>query len=247
MPRKVARGGPVAPYGVAVSTPTDGPGGQPNPYGQPSGQPANPYGAPPAQPTGGGGYGASYPGGPPVEQPPGKGLAIAALVLAFLACAIPNLISLVLAIIVLVKKKGGKGLAIAAIIIDVLVLIGWAALALGGVWLFNNIVTVDKAEVGQCVSTNTGDSDEVGLLKQDCAKKHEAEVFAVGDLTAEEVTLYATDPGQICIDRYTAEGEDVTSLPGDSVNILTNDLSPEEGDPFVCIVENSDGSDLPAS
>ena len=74
--------GSVHPYGVPVSTPTDGPGGQPNPYGEPSGQPANPYGAPPAQPTGGGGYGGAYPGGPVGEQPQSKGMAIAALVLA---------------------------------------------------------------------------------------------------------------------------------------------------------------------
>lgn len=235
-----------------VSTPTDGPEGQPaNPYGQPPspyGQPANPdpYGAPPAQPTGGGGYGTSFPGGGPVEQPQGKGLAIAALVLAIIACAIPNLISLVLAIVVLVKKKGGKGLAIAAIIIDVIVLAVWVVLFAGGVWFFNNIITVDNAEVGQCVTTDTGDSDEVGLMKQDCAEAHEAEVFVVGDLTADDVAVYGTDPGQICVTHYTEDGKDVNDLPGDYVNILTMDLSPEEGDSFVCIVENEDGSKLPA-
>lgn len=238
-----------------MSTPTDGPGGQPNPYGESSGQPADPYGQPVgqpanpygAQPAGGGGYGSAYPGGPPGEQAQSKGLAIAALVLALIACVIPNLISLVLAIIVLVKRKGGKGLAIAAIVIDIIVLIVWVALfAAGGLWLVNNVVTVDNAKVGQCVSTDTGDSDEVGLLKQECGEPHDAEVIVTGDLTADEVTLYGTDPGQICIDRYTGEGKDVNALPGDTVNILTMDLSPAEGETFVCIVENGDGTKLAA-
>jgi hypothetical protein len=236
-----------------VSTPTDGPEGQPNPsgqpspYGQPSGPPADPYGAPPTQTGGGyGSYGSSYPGGPTGEQPQGKGMAIAALVLAFIPCGLTNLVSLVLAIVVLVKKKGGKGLAIAAIIIDVIVAGVLVALVAGGAWLFGNIVTVDNAEVGQCVSTDTGDSDEVGLLKQDCGEPHDAEVIVAGDLSAEEITLYSTDPGQICVDRYTDAGEDPNSLPGDYVNILTEDLTPEAGDPFVCIVENEDGSKLDA-
>lgn len=229
-----------------MSTPTDGPGGQPNPYGAPSGQPANPYGAtPPTQPAGGGGYGGAYPGGSPAEQPQGKGMAIAALVLAFIACVIPNLISMVLAIIVLVKKKGGKGLAIAAIIINVIVLIAWAALAAGGVWLFSNIVTVDNAETGQCVDTTTED-DTVSLLKKECSEAHDAKVIVVGDLTADELATYETDVAAVCETRLTDDGGDPAELVGDSWQLLTEEIPPSEGDAFVCLIENSDGSKLPA-
>jgi hypothetical protein len=232
---------------VRVSTPTDGPGGQPNPYGAPSGQPANPYGAtPPTQPTGGGGYGGSYPGGPQFEQPQGgKGLAIAALVLAFIPCL--QVISLILAIIVLVKKKAGKGLAIAAIIIDVLALIIiTVAVVAGGLWFANNVITVSNAEVGQCVSTDTGDSDEVGLLKKDCSEAHDAEVIVVGDLTADEIATYETDVAAVCETRFTEDGGDPADLKGDSWQLLTEEIPPSEGDPFVCLIENSDGSKLPA-
>lgn len=241
----MARDGSDHPYGVPVSTPTDGPGGQPNPYGEPSGQPANPYGATPAQPTGGGGYGGSYPGGPPVEQPPSKGLAIAALVLSFIACVIPNLISLVLAIIVLVKKKGGKGLAIAAIIVNVIVLIAWAALAVGGVWLFSNVVTVENAETGQCVNT-TEDGDTVTMLKKDCSESHDGIIEVVGELTADEVTMYEANDASFCDIRFTEDGGDPATSAGDSWTILTEDLPPKTGDSFVCLAENSDGSKLPA-
>ncbi len=244
MPLKVARGGPVAPYGVAVSTPTDGPGGQPNPYGQPSGQPANPYGAPPAQPTGGGGYGASYPGGPPVEQPKGKGLAIAALVLAFIPCL--QIISLIMAIIVLVKKMGGRGMAIAAIIIDVLATIAIIAVVVaGGTWLVNNVITVDNAKVGQCVNT-TEDGDTVSMLKKDCSEEHDAEVLVTGDLTAEEVAMYEANDATFCNTRFVDDGGDLESSAGDSWTILTEDLPPAVGDAFACLAENSDGSKLDA-
>ncbi|MDP2773426.1 MAG: hypothetical protein Q8O61_07690 [Nocardioides sp.] len=226
-----------------MSTPTDGPGGQPNPYGAPSGQPANPYGAtPPAQPTGGGGYGGSYPGGPPVEQPQSKGLAIAALVLAFVPCL--QIISLILAIIVLVKKKAGKGLAIAALIIDVLALIGIViAVAVGGLWISNNVITVDNAETGQCVNTTTED-DSVALLKKDCSEAHDAEVIVVGDLTADELATYESDVAAVCETRLAEDGGDPAELQGDSWQLLTEEIPPGEGDAFVCLIENSDGSKL---
>jgi hypothetical protein len=228
-----------------VSTPTDGPGGQPNPYGAPSGQPANPYGAtPPTQPTGGGGYGASFPGGQPAEQPQGKGLAIAALVLAFIPCL--QIISLILAIIVLVKKKAGKGLAIAALIIDILAIVGITiAVVAGGLWISNNVITVENAEKGQCVETTTED-DTVSLLKKDCSEAHDAEVIVVGDLTADELATYETDVAAVCETRLTDDGGDPAELTGDSWQLLTEEIPPSEGDAFVCLIENSDGSKLPA-
>jgi hypothetical protein len=228
-----------------VSTPTDGPGGQPNPYGAPSGQPANPYGAtPPTQPTGGGGYGASFPGGQPAEQPQGKGLAIAALVLAFIPCL--QIISLILAIIVLVKKKAGKGLAIAALIIDILAIVGITiAVVAGGLWISNNVITVENAEKGQCVETTTED-DTVSLLKKDCAEAHDAEVIVVGDLTADELATYETDVAAVCETRLTDDGGDPAELTGDSWQLLTEEIPPSEGDAFVCLIENSDGSKLDA-
>jgi hypothetical protein len=228
-----------------VSTPTDGPGGQPNPYGAPSGQPANPYGAtPPTQPTGGGGYGASFPGGQPAEQPQGKGLAIAALVLAFIPCL--QIISLILAIIVLVKKKAGKGLAIAALIIDILAIVGITiAVVAGGLWISNNVITVENAEKGQCVETTTED-DTVSLLKKDCAEAHDAEVVVVGDLTADELATYETDVAAVCETRLTDDGGDPAELTGDSWQLLTEEIPPSEGDAFVCLIENSDGSKLDA-
>lgn len=228
-----------------MSTPTDGPGGQPNPYGAPSGQPANPYGAtPPTQPTGGGGYGASFPGGQPAEQPQGKGLAIAALVLAFIPCL--QIISLILAIIVLVKKKAGKGLAIAALIIDILAIVGITiAVVAGGLWISNNVITVENAEKGQCVETTTED-DTVSLLKKDCAEAHDAEVVVVGDLTADELATYETDVAAVCETRLTDDGGDPAELTGDSWQLLTEEIPPSEGDAFVCLIENSDGSKLDA-
>ena len=93
----------------------------PNPYGAPQpppyGQPQAPYGQPPAGPA----YPAYGQTGP---QEGGKGLAITALILAFIPCL--NLVAFVLALVVLIGKKAGKGLAIAALVISV----AWAAVAL---------------------------------------------------------------------------------------------------------------------
>jgi len=64
------------------------------------------------------------PAAPAAPAPAGRGLAIAGLILAFVAPLIGLILSIV-AVVKLRKSGGGKGLAIAGIIIGALFTLGW--------------------------------------------------------------------------------------------------------------------------
>ncbi len=185
--------GPDQPTGSGENVPP------PNPYGAPPpppayGQPA-PYGQPvPGQPP----VGPAYPTyGQPGAQQPGKGLAIASLVLALIPCIITNLVSLVLAIVVLVGKKGGRGLAIAAIVINVLVLIGWGALIALGVVLAGT--PIDDLNSGECFTAEGLTSSDSGVSQIEvvsCTESHDGEVLAVKTLNSDEAAAYKDQSGK---------------------------------------------------
>jgi hypothetical protein len=215
------------------------PGPAQPPYGQPAyGQPQPPYGQPPAGP----GIPAYGQGGS--AQQPSKGLAIAALVLA-IPCLITNLISLVLAIVVLAGKKGGKGLAIAAIVIDVIVLVVGTLLVVGVILLAGT--PVDDLKTGQCITADGLDEDGESVSRIEvvsCSESHDGEVLVAHTLTADEADAYPDQTiEESCLPLVAPEL--LTSLPDDVVvNSLTQSAEPESGDHLVCVASQSDGDEL---
>ena len=210
----------------------------PNPYGAPQpppyGQPA-PYGqAPPGGP---------YPGYGQPEQPQSKGLAITALVLAFIPCL--NLVAFVLALVVLIGKKAGTGLAIAALVISV----AWAAtlvvllVAVGS--LFGT--PIDDLETGQCFTAEGLDDPAGGVSRIEvvgCSESHDGEVLAVKTLSADEAEAYADQTAEETCGPILAD-EGVTGIPQDvTVTSLTQVEDPDEGDHVACVASRIDGERL---
>ncbi|GEP36776.1 hypothetical protein NPS01_04390 [Nocardioides psychrotolerans] len=237
---------------MRVTTPPEGPG---QPYGTPEGQPGNtPYGAP-QQPYGGGQqppYGNAYPASPGGMEPPkGKGMAIAALVLAFIPCGLTTLVSLVLAIVVLAKKGGGKGLAIAAIVIDIIVVILLVALVAAGVILGGE--SVDSLKTGDCVTAKGLDaSDEAvsQIKKVGCGEKHDGEVLATVTLSGDDVADFGDDSSNtLCDEAIAFTDEELNSFITEGYNYigLTQTAEPESGDKLACVAFAEDGSDLTES
>ena len=181
------------------------------------------------------------PGG---EKPPGKGLAITALVLAFIPCIITNLASLVLAIVVLVGKKAGKGLAVAAIVINVLVLIGWGALIALGVVLAGT--PIDDLKTGECFTADglTDDDGVSGIEVVSCSKSHDGEVLAVKTLDSDEAKAYEIQSGgEAC--GPLIDVEIIAALPAEViVTALTQSEEPESGDHLACVAYRTDGKSL---
>jgi hypothetical protein len=265
---------PQNPYGAPPEQPT--PASPANPYGTPPApeQPATPatppsaYGQPsppaygqPAQPAyGQPGYGA--PGAPmqaypqyaaPNNDAP-KGMAITALILAFLGCTgLFFLVSIVLAIVVLVRGKDGrnhgKGLAIGAIIVSILsLLVGIGILALGV--YASSLTDVEDLKTGQCITAD-GLSDETAkevsnIKTVGCSEKHDGEILATATLTQAQADSFTDDASaSVCGDAIIAAGKQALIVEPVTFTALTV-ADPGAGDKVACVAYNSDGSDLTA-
>ena len=260
---------PQNPYGEPQepSSPSgEPPAGQPTPpeqptqppqYGQP--QPTQPvYGQPTQQPGQPGQYGApaygqpGFPAGQATDEP-SKAMAITSLVLSFISCTVlAGIVSIVLAIIVLMRGKDGrnhgKGFAIAGLIISIIGIVGAIAAIVLGVLIGNSIVAVNDLKAGQCITADglTSDDDTVtDIATVECSEPHDGEVLATKTLSAEEAEGYGDETSnQLCVEAVTEAGKfDVLS---EQVNFigLTQTLTPDGGDKLACVAFNTDGSKL---
>lgn len=251
---------PQSPYGEQQAPPPYGqqptpygqqPAGQQPPYGQsPYGQ-DNPYGQ--GQWGGpGGGYGA-YQGPNDAAGQSYSGLAIAALVLSF-TCLL-SWLGVILGIAALFKTGRGKAkglwMAVTAIIVGLILTAILASIAAFALWIGNQFVTPDNAEVGQCVEVDSEGRD-VTLFKTDCAEPHNGQIFAVHELSDSDIDdLGAQRTGQVefCV-RAAVETFDVApatsiTVDGEEMRIeavLDAPEDPEAGDEIVCLIETRSGT-----
>jgi hypothetical protein len=185
-----------------MSTPPSEPPPAPGPEGQSPYPPPAPYGAvPPGQPAYGsygpgyGSYGRFPASAPPPPAPPSKAMAIWALVLGWIPCAIGFVVAVVLAIVVLVRsgdgRPHGKGLAIAGlvgvafwvmVVVAVFVIspFGVKRDSAGHVTRAGN-VSVGDLRVGDC-GPDPGNGVTKTLRVVPCSSPHTFEVLGVFDL-----------------------------------------------------------------
>jgi len=218
-----------------VTTPPNPPEGNDNPYGGPPPPGQNPYGAQP------------YPGGDPYggqpAEPKTDGISIAAFVTGLLCCA-P--VGVVLGIIGIRRTKDGqrKGrwAAVIGLVLGALGILAWIGVVAGGVWIFNNAVTPDNAEVGQCVNIETEDN-EVTMLKKECSEEHDGEIVAVEEVDSENKEAIEVGMASYCQEVLSAEDLEVinadTSLELNAVIEDPSDVS--DGDHLVCYAEAKSG------
>jgi hypothetical protein len=236
------------PYG-APATPQS-----PPPYGDASTPPPAPpvYAQPPAGPPA---YGQpanqQYPGAS--AEKPGKGMAIAALVISFFGCVVLGaIIAIPLAIIVLVRSRDGvnrgKGLAIAAIVVSLLTLAIPVVAVVAGVSYVSGLTDVSDLTAGDCVNadglTDAKSKSVTNIKTVSCSDTHDGEVLATVKLTADQATNYADTPiSEICGPAIEAAGK--TAVITDTViyTALTVE-NPKEGDKAACVAYSSDGSKL---
>lgn len=224
---------------------------QPPPYGQNQpawgqdqpawGQPA--YGQPAYQ---GQPYG-TWQGGNDAQRGT-NGTSIAAFVLNLTPCGlvIPGWICAVIGLSQ-IKRDGTKGrwMAITSLVMGLLWAILIAALVFGGVWVFKNVVTEDRAEAGMCVDVDSDGGEEISLMKKDCSDEHNGEIIAVHELTADEAEAWSDDPDAsgvtICVPLMREQLDDLTTLTDWRPRAVRFTENPGEGDKIACILELKDG------
>ncbi len=219
-----------------MTTPPNPPEGNDNPYGGPPPPPGdNPYGA---QPFPGG------PGGQPAEVK-NDGVSIAAFVTGLLCCA-P--IGVILGIIGIRRTKDGqrKGrwAAITGLVLGSLGILAWIGVVAGGVWIFNNAITPDNAEVGQCVNIET-DDNEVTMLKKECNESHDGEIVAVEEVDSENKEAIELGMADYCRVALSAEDQEVIDADAnlELLAVIEDPSDVNNGDHLVCYVEGDDKLD----
>ena len=183
-----------------------------------------------------------------------NGTSIAAFVLNLTPCGlvIPGWICAIIGLRQ-IKRDGTKGrwAAISALVLGALWAVAIVGLALGGVYLFKNIITPDNAEAGMCVNIEH-DGDSISMFKKDCGGDHDGQIVYVGSYGDAKTKV---DPSQL--DGASGEDQIAESLcrqlapNGDSVGdeykwglASENPDNPADGDKFVCYVEPKDGNKL---
>jgi hypothetical protein len=224
--------------------------------------PAQPYEQPPPPPD----YvqQPAYPQQPAYAQPgypqytqapaePGKGMAIAAFILAILGCScITLLVAVPLAIITLLRgrdgREHGKGLAIAALVISaVWVVVG----VIGGVAAYNyakDLKGPNDLNAGDCINAHgltDAEADTIDTIKTvSCSDPHDGEVLATTTVTAEQASDFSQmDPDATCRQAIDAAGKSALLTEDVGVTALTV-TDPQQGDNIACVAYNADGSQL---
>lgn len=224
-----------------MTTPPNPPDDNENIYGAPPPSGQNPYGNQPnpygATPYPGGGYGAQ-----PVEKKTDL-VSIASFVTGLICCA-P--VGVILGIVGIVRTKNaqrkGRWAAITGLVLGVLGIIAWVAVVAGGVWVFNNTIRPDNAEVGQCVDIEE-DGGEVSMLKKDCTEDHEGEIVGVEKVNDDNREAIETGMADYCAEVLSAEDLSTIFERGDlELNAVIEDPeNVENGDTLVCYAEATEG------
>ena len=250
------------PYGEQGQQPYGQQGGQ---YGQPAyGQQPGQYGQQPygQQQYGQQQYGQQQYGQQQYGQWQGgndakrgtNGTAIAAFVLNLTPCGLvlPGWICAIVGLRQIKRDRTkGRWAAIASLVLGAIWALAIGGLAVGGVWLYNNIITPDNAEAGMCVNIDH-DGDNISMMKQDCGDDHDGQIVYVGSYGDAKTMV---DPAEL--EGATGEDEIAESLcrqlapNGDifgdefSWGLASEDPdNPSDGDKFVCYIEPSDGDKL---
>lgn len=182
-------------------------------------------------------------GGPSLD-----GVAVAALACSLTCCAAPVAIGLGIAGIVRTRdeRRSGRWMAVTGLVLGVLLTLGLAAGVTGLVLLEQRTYYFDDAQAGDCldIEDRDGDGEWLDVRPADCDEAHDGEVVHAGRFTAELRASYIDDPA-FCDPLARAEGYGALIARGthriDPIVESDDAESPEVGDYFVCVAEETNG------
>ena len=224
-----------------------------NPYGGPPGPPADrePGDQSSYSPYGGNAYGGNAYGGNAYGGPGTGGgvdpVSITGFVLSLLCCT--GIVGVILGIVGLSRTKNGvrKGrwAAISAIAIGAVSTVLFVGAIGFFTWFGTSTVSIENADVGQCVNVDELSDNDATLFKKDCDEPHEAEIAIADDFTSEQADAFFEGfPDAVCSEDLDEEYAAAYATGDYDLGLVFEASDPDAGDAFVCYFERSDGDDL---
>ncbi len=208
--------------------------------GPPEGQ--SPYGG--QGPYGGQPYPAGGESGAPGPEVKTDGVSIASFVTGILCCTAP--IAVILGIVGIARTKNGqrKGrwAAVTGLVLGALGIVVIIGLVVGGVWIFNNSIRPDNAEVGQCVDIDS-DDEGVSMLKKDCSEEHDGEIVGVEELNSDTAQIAEEQQTAYC-SQMISEEDLATITDREDVEleaVFEDPNNVQDGDHIICYVKAASG------
>ncbi len=135
--------------------------------------------------------------------------------------------------------------------------VGFSLTALSAGFITLAVLTdepIDDLQVGECFDANglQGDYDENGadvsdLEETSCNGRHDAEVLAVDELTADQADDFEFDSVDICEELIVDHGHDLDAVQDAGLIVpILDSIQPDAGDLLVCALTSDDGSGLTA-
>ena len=85
--------------------------------------------------------------------------------------------------------KSGRWAAVLGIVLGIAALLGVVLGAVGLHWFRDNVKSIARAEVGDCVDVVDGD-DSLSFTSASCTDRHQAEIVAAGEWSSREEDLF---------------------------------------------------------
>jgi hypothetical protein len=219
-----------------------------NPYGGPPGQPADrePGDPAPYSPYSGSPYAGGY--GAPTAGPGLDPVSIVGFVLSLLCCT--GFVGVILGIIGLGRTKNGirrgRWAAVSAIAVGAVTTVLFFGSVAFVTWFGTSTVSLDSADVGQCVDVSELSGNDATLYKKDCDEPHEAEIAVASEFSSDQADAFQPGrPDSVCTDDlFPQEYADAVATDSYDVGLVFEAREPDAGDDFVCYLELSDGDEL---
>lgn len=208
---------------------------------------SNPYGGPPGPPADREPEPGYAPYGAPTAGPGLDPVSITGFVLSLLCCT--GFVGVILGIIGIGRTRNGirrgRWAAVSAIAVGAVTTVVFVVVVGFFTWFGTSTVTLEGADVGQCVNVDELSDNDATLFKKDCDEPHEAEVAVTDDFTAEQVDRFVPGvPEALCTELLSEEYAAAYAAGDYDIGLVFDASEPDAGDAFICYLELKNGDDL---
>ena len=175
-------------------------------------------------------------------------MSITGFVLSLLCCT--GFVGVILGIIGLSRTRNGirrgRWAAVSAIAVGAVTTVLFVGSVVFIAWFGTSTVTLDSADVGQCVNVDELSGNDATLFKKDCDEPHEAEIAVANEFSSDQADAFEPGrPDSVCTtELFSQEYAEAVTTDEYDVGLVFEATEPDAGDDFICYLELSNGDEL---